>query len=238
MESESLLLLRLTPGGLTQQTLEGSIAPADLIAFSSSGDFAAAYSSAAGKLQVWRSLNQDPVLDREIDASGVRALAISSDGASIVAATAGGLLLLGPSDSRSLSAGESYRDVAFLPGTHDLVAVDDTLDQALLLRRVDGDVRISTLASSAEGLAGPFKIAISADAQKVIVANARAQSLLILDLALGSATSLVCDCTPDGLYRAQGNAVFRLTASTDAALSLLDADSPEPRILTIPGGSR
>jgi WD40 repeat protein len=238
MEGGSLLLLRFSATGLSQQTLDGSLAPADVIAFSSSGDYAAIYSSAAGKLQVWKGLNQQPTLDREIDATDIRALAISDDAVALVAATGSGLVSLGQSDARSLSAGESYRDVTFIPGTHDLLAVDDTLDQIVLMRRADADVEISTLAAAAEGIAGPFKIAVSADAQKVIVANSRTQSVLVIDLASRALTFLACDCNLEGLYRTQGNAVFRLTGSPDSAMSLLDADAPEPRILTIPGGSR
>jgi WD40 repeat protein len=238
MESGSLLLLRLSSSGLSQQNLDGSLAPADVIAFSSSGDYAAIYSSAAGKVQVWKGLNQEPALDREFDANEIRALAISDDAVALVAATGSGLVSLGQSDARSLSAGESYKDLAFIPGTHTLLAVDDTLDQVVLMRRADSDAEISMLAGAAEGIAGPFKIAVSADAQKVIVANARTQSVLVIDLASRALTPLACDCTLDGLYRTQGNAVFRLTASPDTAISLLDADAPEPRILTIPGGSR
>ena len=135
-----------------------------------------------------------------------------------------------------LAAG-SFSGLAFLPATHDLAAAEQSLDQVSLIRKVDSDSDTVQLAGNQDGVSQPVAVAFSADGRKLIVANLRGQSVLSIDLESRVVIATPCDCEADGLYRAQGNAVFRLTNGSQDLIALFDGDSGEPRVLTIPAGA-
>ena len=62
-------------------------------------------------------------------------------------------------------------------------------------------------------------------AGRVRVTNLAGQNMTVLDL----------DARPIGLYRALGNAVFQLSTSSKGTIYMLDADSPEARLVAVPG---
>src|SRR5207249_985241 len=131
---------------------DGTPATADQIAFSASGSTAALWSRDAQKIQVWKGLPDQPSLYKEIDNSGLTALAVSDDGDVVAAATDAGLILA--SAGNTVAAG-SFSSLAFLPGTHDLAAAEQALDQVSLFRRVDSDSDVLQLAASQDGVSQP-----------------------------------------------------------------------------------
>ncbi len=232
-DGEHVLLVTWSGISTNAVELDGTPGATDLIAFSGSGSAAAIWNRGTGKIQVWKGLPDQPSLYKEVEGSELTALALSDDGDAIAAATGAGLVLA--SSGKFLSAG-SFLGLAFLPGTHDLAAAEQSLDQVLLIRKVDSDADTVQLASNQEGVSQPIAVAFSADGRQLIVANLRGQSVLSIDLESRAVIATPCDCEADGLYRAQGNAVFRLTNGSQNLIALFDGDSGEPRVLTIPAG--
>ena len=233
-EGEHLLLVTWTGNSANASELDGSPASAEQIAFSASGSTAAIWNRDTRKIQVWKGLPDQPSLYKEIEAADLTALAVSDDGDAVAAATEAGLVLAG--DVKILAPG-SFSGLAFLPGTHDLAAAEQALDQVSLIRRVDSDADTVQLADGQDGVSQPIAVAFSSDGRKLIVANLRGQSVLSIDLESRAVTATLCECEADGLYRAQGNAVFRLTNGSQDLIALFDGDSDEPRVLSIPVGA-
>jgi len=233
-EGERLLLLTWSGGAANAVELDGAPPSGDQAAFSAAGSVAAFWNRDARKIQVWKGLPEQPSLYKEIEATELSGLAVSDDGDVVAAAIDGGLILAG---SGKMLASGSFSGLAFLGGTHDLAAADQTLDQVSLLRKVDSDTEIVSLAGGQDGVAQPVALAFSSDNRKLIVANLRGRSVLSIDMESRAVTTTPCECDAEGLYRAQGNSVFRLTNGSDDLIALFDGDSPEPRVLAIPAGA-
>ncbi len=233
-DGEHLLLVTWSGNSAVVSALDGAPPSAEQIAFGASGSTAAVWNRDAGKIQVWKGLPDQPSLYKEIEASGLSALAVSDDGDAVAAANDGGLFLAGA--GKALAAG-NFSGLAFLPGTHDLAAAEQSLDQVLMIRKVDSDTDTVQLAGNQDGVSQPIAVAFSADARKLIVANLRGRLVLSIDLESRAVTATPCDCEAEGLYRAQGNAVFRLTNGSQDSIALFDGDSGEPRVLSVPAGA-
>ncbi len=233
-DGEHLLLVTWTGNSANATELDGAPASAEQIAFSGSGSAAAIWNRDARKIQVWKGLPDQPSLFKEIESAELTALAVSDDGDAVAAATEVGLVLAGA--GKILGVG-SFSGLAFLPGTHDLAAAEQTLDQVSLIRKVDSDADTVQLAGNQDGVSQPIAVAFSSDGRKLIVANLRGQSVLSIDLESRAVIATPCDCEAEGLYRAQGNAVFRLTNGSQDLIALFDGDSGEPRVLSIPVGA-
>jgi hypothetical protein len=233
-DGEHLLLVSWSGTAATAEPLDGAPATAEQIAFSASGSTAALWTRDAHRIQLWKGLPDHPSLYKEIETAELTALAVSDDGDAVAAATEAGLVLAGA--GRTLASG-NFSGLAFLPGTHDLAAAERSLDQVLLISKVDSDPDTAQLASIQDGVAQPVALAFSADARKLIVANLRGRSVLSIDLESRAVLVTPCECQADGLYRAQGNSVFRLTNGSQDLIALFDGDSSEPRVLNIPAGA-
>jgi len=235
-DSDTLLMVTWADGKPSSRALDGSARSAALISFNTTGDIAAIYSRESNSVQTWRGLPGEPVLANETASSAISALAVSDDGNVVAVANDTGVQLLSADQPRLVATGGSYRSLAFVKNSHDLAAGDQQLNQIILISRADTDAQVSTLAGAKNGVGQPIALAFSMDGQKLIVANAADSSVLVLDINSHAGSVLQLDRKPDGLYRAQGNAVFRLTNSLDDQIVLLDGDADEPRLLAIPTG--
>ena len=234
-DGDHILLVTWAGTAAVVSELDGAPPSAEQIAFAASGSTAALWNRDIRKIQVWKGLPDQPSLYKEIDAAELTALGVSDDGDAVVAATTdAGLILAGA--GKTLAAG-SFSGLAFLPGTHDIAAGEQSLDQVLLIRKVDSDVDTVQLAGNQDGVSQPIAVAFSADSRRLIVANLRGQSVLSINLESRAVIATPCDCEMEGLYRAQGNAVFRLTNGSQDSIALFDGDSEEPRVLSIPAGA-
>ncbi len=235
-DAEHLYLVRLDPKAADGVILQDSPSTADLVAFSPSGNAAALLSRDLQKIQVWTGLPDQPVLARELTAPDVSALALSDDASVLAVSNDSGVSLLSSDSTRLVAPGTGYGALAFSKGTHDLAAANKSRNEVVILRTVDADTQVVAIASAQDGVADPASVAFSVDGQKLVIANSGSGNALIADLAGKNTQSIQCDCTADGLYRAQGNAVFRLTNIHDGSIALLDGDSDLPRVVLIPAG--
>ncbi len=233
-DAGSLSLITWNAGAASSALLDGSTSAADLVAFSNSGAVAAILSRDAQTIQVWTGLPEQPALSRQLPAVDLSALAVSDDGSLLAGANSSSVFLIGGDQPKMLASGGPFA-LTFLKNTHDLAVADQSTDQISLLSQPDGDLQTQALAGSGDGVAQTVALAVSGDGAVLLAANLRGQSVLTIDLTSKTSTLTSCDCQADGLYRTQGNAVFRLTNSTGSPISVFDGDTG-PRVVIIPAG--
>jgi WD40 repeat protein len=233
-DSGSLSLITWSTDAVTSATLDGTPASADLVAFSNSSAVAAILSRDAQTIQIWTGLPDQPFLARQVAAVDLSTLAVSDDGALLAGANTSSVFLIGGDQPKLIANGGPYA-LTFLKDSHDLAIADQTADQISLLTEPDCDVKTQALAGSADGVAQVAALAVSGDGAVLVAANLRGKSVLTIDLTSKLSTLTQCDCQAEGLYRAQGNAVFRLTNSLDNPISVFDGDTG-PRVVIIPAG--
>lgn len=223
-------------GQIVSQPLTDSIQSPDTVAFSPSGTAAVLFSASSHQVQVWTNLPDAPSLSATLDVpvAPVASLAVSDDGAAVLAGLAGeipSLQLLG-SQSRTVASGGSYPAAQFLSGSHDAVYVDGNANQLLLL--TDGASAGTTLASDADGIADPAAIGVSNDNIKVIVANRQTPAVTVTDLNAHTTITLSCDRAPSEVSRLAAPGVFRLNSAAKQGLTLLDLSGDTPQLSFIP----
>jgi hypothetical protein len=228
---EGSVLLDWSAGAVTARELPSVAAEVSAVVFSSRGAEAAVVSKTAGKVQIWRGLPGNPSIAREI-ALSAETLALSDDGNLAWIESEGVYTLEG--DTPKLLAAGTFSALAFRPGTRALAAAAKYNDAVLSIRSADGQAASTTMASSEDGIAEPAGLQFSADGKRLVVANSRGRSATVLNVEAGTSLTINCDCNPGIVSSAAGNAVFRITASTDEPIAYIDADSPEPRIFQVP----
>ena len=238
-DDRRVLVLRFRPDGVSTLPIDGAAAAPDRMRLSPSGSAAALYRQATGTVQVITGLPDAPTLAREtgVTASGqnVTALAISDDGQVLIAGTGGSqavLIVSADGNITSVPLNDGIRALAFRPNSQD-AAVATAGNQIFLLPDIAHAPQPASIAGPKEGIAGPAAIEFSSDGQRLFAANPAAGTVTESDLAAGTTATLTCDCSPSGLYRLRGPAVFRLTeASTQ--LRLFDGSTTPSRILFVP----
>ncbi|HWC00660.1 MAG TPA: hypothetical protein VG672_28330 [Bryobacteraceae bacterium] len=237
-DNQDVQVVHFTASGPTLAPIEGVGAAPDRMVLSPSGAAAGFYRQASGMVQVVTGLPDAPVLARELAVAGadqdLAALAINDDGQILAVGLedATNLLLWRPGGNTTVPLPDRIRAIAFRPHTRD-VAVATANNQVLLLADLSGQSQPAVVAGSDEGVAAPVALAFSGDGQKLFTANSDPGSVTISDLAQRAASILTCNCSPSGLARLKGTAVFRLTEAHDPLL-LLDGTTNLSRILFVP----
>ena len=233
------ILLRFA-GGST--LLAGVDAGADRVVLSPSGTAVIFAFDARGRLQIITGLPDAPTLAGSVDLSQLpgapAAIALSDDGTSILASAPAGdgaaiFALSSQSVPRLLMNGGDFAALAFLRNSTDALVADRLRNT---LYRLHG-AEIVPLAAAADGIAAPVSIAASADGSRIFVVNSATATVGFVGAAGGPWTLLSCSCSPATLAPLAGNAVFRLTEVSEEPLWILDADSPDPRLLLVPQSS-
>jgi len=237
----SLHWFHLNAGAVAETSLGGLAGVPQSVVFSPSGT--AAVLVAMGKARVLTGLPNVPAMVATVSVPGGetrnssgrapgQSLAISDDGAYLLAVSGGAVRLLSTQgENRSLLPAGSDALVAFAAGGHD-AAVMDPAAGLTLIRDAAAAASPQLLATSDEGLAAPAGLAFSRDKQTLYVASATAQSVAAFNLAAGSRTAIGCNCTPVTLAP-MGN-LFRLNDVGSAPLWLLDGGSATPRTVFVP----
>lgn len=241
--SRRYAILRLSEGGLTLVRLAGDPAAraidssATSVTLSASGDAALFYDPESHQAQVWTALAAQPSLQREFLLDSFQAAAITDDGSLVATAGEAGVRLYDGDRVSTLSASNGIKALTFRRGSRDLAAADSAGDQILLFR--GGEPEAATVASVQDGVAEPVALSFSESGGKLIAANAKGRSVLLIDLQTQAKTTLACDCEPSTLGRAQGDAVFQISNAQDRQIFFLDGDAVEPRLFAIfAGGTR
>ena len=220
----------LAGGAPAVRLLEGIEPSADRIVLSPRGRAALLFQSGGPGARIVTGLPSAPVA-RPIDLSALPgapgALAVSDDGAAVLAASPAGLFLLtAAGEIRPLPAAGPVTALAFFPGSRDALAAGAGF--AGLLSDVSGEPAWRTLATLAEDFGEPLAVASAAPRALVAAGNAVAA----IDLASGELSALPCACRVTTLARLGGDA-FRITPASASPVWIVSA-GPEARLLFVP----
>lgn len=218
-------------------------APSDMssIRTSADGRSAAFYYQSKRSLLIVGGLPETPVIQDTIDLSFVdhslSRYSITDDGK---------VALLAFSDEQQdflyrwekgggrqfLATSGKVADMTFIGND---VVVADASGPVVIFRNIQEQTKPTLVADSREGLSQPVAVSIS-KRNEILVADAGARTVFILDANGQLLRSLPCGCLPSGLWRL-GDYTYQLTDRLDQPVILFDDSSVTPRILFVPAFS-
>lgn len=224
------------------QTIPGTVAHWDRIAFSNSGSFAVLYSAAEQRLQVVSGLPSQAAAMRTLDPAGlgnvpVSALAVSDDGQSVLIGQSDGTsgsvsLFAADQPANRIAAAGDPSALKFLPDSQDALLADRGLKQVLII--TGGQPRL--IAGEAQGVTSPADVEISADRQRVWIADAN--GLMVVQIDSGTVATESCPYPPASLSRLAAKSVFLITAQDGESSGLWAPETPNRQVWRLPGGHK
>jgi hypothetical protein len=160
---------------------------------------------------------------------GVTALAINDSGTVAAAANGSGSVVLLGDNARVLTTGGAWTALAFLPNGNDLLAADGAGQTLTLIQDVQNTAAASVVLTVSEK---PGALAVSGDGS--LAALGLADNVTIVNLTSGAANSIACGCQAARFDLLVGNLVARIIDAQTGSELLLDADSAQPRIASLP----
>jgi hypothetical protein len=243
-ETGELLLMRLGPGSVTMNSVDGARYGASAIAISPAGNAAAIYGQDRS-LQFFAGLPDAPQIIAEFDASDIvghlQFVALSDDGAlallNFLTPEGATLWVLSANGSRWVLPAQRASAASFLANRHDVVIADDAAQEVFLLSNIDQEASRLSIASFGDGFNSFAGVAASSDGLRVFISSKKSKNVTIADLETGVSSVLACDCLLTGFRPLKGTSVFRLSDPADGPVAVLDASSAEPRIIILPVAS-
>jgi hypothetical protein len=227
----------IASGAISEKSVAGLAASPARVVFSPSGTAAALYVN--GQAQILTGLPASPALSGSMTLTQPEprpgrhlapALALSDDGAYLLAARGGSIQLAGGNGVvRPVMQTGADAVFAFAPGGYD-AAVAARGSGLLLIHDVPNGAAQQVLASDDASLTASVGIAFSGDGTRVFLASV-SQSVSAFDLS-GNRSSFSCACAPAELTPM--GAAFRLTELSAGPLWLLDAGAVSPRLVFVP----
>jgi WD40 repeat protein len=207
--------------------ISSALSHVTLAAFSRSGDWAAI--SDGTTLEIWSGLTGAPALNATFNPDGgVTAAAVNDNGITVGANGHGAVMLLGD-NARVLASGGNWIALAFLPNGNDLLAADATAQSLTLIQDIQNTAASSVVLSVNEK---PGALAVSSDGSQA--ALGLADNVTVVNLASGAANSIACGCQAARFDLLVGTLVARIVDAQTGSQLLLDADSAQPRIASLP----
>jgi hypothetical protein len=239
-EDGALKIVELSLAGAAARAVPGAPANADRIVFSPGGGTALVYYAAGGSARVISGLPAAPSVGEAIDLSGLptapAALAVSDDGAAVLASTGGDaaslFLMAAGSEARSLPVSGGATLLAFLNSSRDALVAGP--GQLGFLQDATGQPSFRILAGTAEGVSAPAGVAVSRDNRRAFVASGDTGALVSVELSSGAVASAACACTVTGMSRFNGDSVFRVSDASDQPMWLFDGGAAEPQMWFVP----
>ncbi|MGC8550151.1 MAG: YncE family protein [Acidobacteriaceae bacterium] len=204
-------------------------------AFSPNGQRAAVFAPNSGSALLVTGLLTQPGVSTFTSTSAIAALALSDDGALLIASPGSAGVTITEVSSTGARATVAtlagFGGMAFLPGSDDFLLADSV--QNTLVRVHNGTAQ--TLATHTDGLNQPLAVATSADGQWAVTANSADGVLVRVNLfGVAAPTRALCACSPSELTPLAGNAVFELTEPGKSASWMIDAARNTPSVFFIP----
>jgi hypothetical protein len=234
------------PAVMTPLGIDSSAA--GIVAFSPNGAAAALYSANEALIRIVTGLPGAPVLARSVPVGAVsgaiRLLALSNDGAVLIAVTHDNsadstspdavIMVANDGTPQNLTSSTHVSALQFAGDAHNLLLTDDSDDTLSIIQGLPDAGAYSVIADADSGISGPVALNTSSNGN-IVVANGRTANILVLDSGGSQLGTYPCLVTPTGLSRLNGNAVFLLNViSNDDPLWLFDGDSATPRVMFIP----
>jgi hypothetical protein len=216
---------------------------ASIVTLSPDGSAGAFYSGNEAVIRIVTGLPAAPAVVRCVQTAAIsgtiRLLAISNDGAVLVAAVDGAnndavVLLDAQGNGQTLTNSTHVSAMQFSGGADNLLVTDDSDDTLSLIHDVSGAAAYELVADNTDGIAGPVGVNTSSNGN-LVVANGGAANVVVFDSGGSQIGTYSCPTAPAGLSRLNGNSVFLLNGISDNnPLWLFDGDSATPRVLFIP----
>ena len=195
-----------------------------------------------GGVESWRiaptGLNRLWRADLNADQTSPTSLAISDDGELVAAALPGRLAVISQSGyANTLSEMDFLGAMSFAHNSHVFALAREDSNSAFLYDAPpsQSNVEIKWESNMPEKISG---LGFSGDNASIAIASAtdtggQIRLFTVSDGRMKAA--LETRNTPNGIFRANGNAVFQLTTSAKPANTILDGDADEPRLVTVAG---
>jgi hypothetical protein len=241
----AVVSVSLASGRASARRIDGAAPAPDRIALSPTGSAAALYYRETRVIQTFVGLPDDPSQAGEIDLGAVpgvlTAFAVSDGDPAVLAAfsegDSGAVFTIQPGGPLRFVLGTRGAAIVRFAAGGDALIADVLDDKVYLVRDAAGQKAAIDLAGAGDGIAAPAGLAVSGSL--AFVANSRAGTITVIDLAGGPVRTIDCGCTPTGLAALGGGAVFRLNEpSNSGPLWILDAGGLEPRVFFVPPAVR
>jgi len=224
-----LLYTGLRSGTPTPVTIRGAIAGADHFAWSG-GSAAAVYASSSGQAQILTNLAQSPSAGAPVSLAGLPGpvTALAFDGQRMilgVSGDSGGIYLAGQTAAAQRIAAATDPSAIVAAGA-DLYFADRQAQQIWQVESYAG-APAAVLFANDSGISSPAGMQLSADGQRLYVANAGNRKLEIYNIATRSAAqSLDLSFTPTRLDGFGDTSVFLLNSSGPGPFYVLSDGNP------------
>jgi hypothetical protein len=211
--------------------VNGAISGADHFAWSPNSSGAAVYSSGAGQGQILTSLAPSPTAAAPIDFSGLpgQVTVLAFDGQRLIvgvaSAASGGIYLAGAATGIQRIAAAANPSAIALAG-NSLYFSDSQSQQIFQVLGYAGTPAAVVFANDS-GIDSPAGLQVSADGQRLYVANAGNQKLAVYDIASRSPIqSLGLSFTPTRLDRFGDSSVFLMNGGAQGPLYVVRDGGP------------
>jgi hypothetical protein len=221
----------LRSGLATALGVNGAISGADHFAWAANGASAAVYSSGAAQGQILTSLAPSPTATAPIDLSGLpgQVTVVAFDGQRLIvgvaSAESGGIYLAGAATGiQKIASAANPSAIALAGGS--LYFSDSQSQQIFQVQGYAGTPAAVVFANDS-GIDSPAGLQVSADGQRLYVANAGNQKLAVYDIASRSPIqSLGLNFTPTRLDRFGDSSVFLMNGSGQGPLYVVRDGGP------------
>lgn len=203
-------------------------AAASQVAWSKDGSAVAA--ACADGTRLYRA-GQRVALGAGVD--GVRGLAVDASGTAVFAARSNGVYRIDASEARLIAQLDNPSGLALAGGT--LYAVDRAGKRVIAIDQLDASASVRQVAGEAQGLVDPVAAGVSADGQRLFVAEGgETPSLLIFNIAtLEALARLDLEFEPSRVD-ALGNGLFLLKSRREAGDTVQVFDSRQLAVFFVP----
>lgn len=173
--------------------------------------------------------------------AGVTAAAVADSGSILVdvrqadGAAAIELVASGSNTVRPVTVLSQFGGMALLPGADSALLADTGASTVVEATQMSGNVSLTQVAGTADGIGQPIAVAVSDDGHFAAVANRSSSSVVRIDLSGESAaTHAVCRCAPTELQALAGNLAFRVNEAGAGTVWAFDGDAATPRFVFLP----
>jgi hypothetical protein len=238
----SVNLVLLGPTGFSPQLVAALPPLPDRIAISPGGHAAAFTYGTSVRILTGLPKSLDRIEASDISAlpGAPAALAISDDGAVLLVSvpgnaqtsSAGGVFVFSRGDSGPrLVAPTAASDLSFLPDSHDALITAETSNSVTALQDVGGTAT-SQWTFADDRLPAPNSARASLDGQRILLASAKNNLVVLLDRNGNNPVFVPCSCSPDRTGPLS-KFVYQLTDPGSGLLWILDL-SLDPRLYFVP----
>jgi hypothetical protein len=218
--------------------IEGAMASADWIAFSSSANSALLFSAATNRLQVLSGLPDSPRIVADLDAASLPespAMGAVSDDGSLVLAASGAAVYRVPSSGPAqvvFSAG-GIRSLMVLRNGTDAAISDPSTGSVHIVRNVASHPEAAALASGLDDIGAIYQ---SSDGQSIFIAQSKT-GIASIDLSSGEVKSFPTSVAPAGLIPLRNRDTFLISARPNQPGWIFYRDGAGGRVVFIPASN-